>query len=84
MLELQALADMFRAFMEGRDVVATEGFRQICVAMTFIIPASVIGGLIAAGDWHETPLGQWLGLKAPDDSWAVRARDLDKDGQPDF
>jgi hypothetical protein len=41
---------------------------------------------IGMTDWHETPLGAWLGARGPDpdDCWKDRACDLDKDGIPDI
>jgi hypothetical protein len=37
-------------------------------------------------DWRDTPLAAWFGVSPqdPDADWALRARDIDKDGTPDI
>jgi hypothetical protein len=88
MQELAWLAEPLRVWLEGgswADIQATQGFRTLAVLAAALIPSTLIALGIGMTDWHETPLGVWFGAKPPqDDNWAERARDLDRDGTPDF
>ncbi|GAM99289.1 hypothetical protein U91I_02935 [alpha proteobacterium U9-1i] len=65
-----------------RDILAT----PLVATLAFLVPSSLIALGIGLTEWHETPLARWFGVRAPreDDNWTERARDLDKDGLPDF
>jgi hypothetical protein len=88
MQELAWIAETVRVWLEGgswADIKAAEGFRMLVVLAAALIPSTLIALGIGHTSWHETPLGVWFGAKPPaDDDWAERARDLDKDGAPDF
>jgi len=88
MQEVAWIAEMVRVWLEGgawADIQATRGFSTLVAMAAFLIPSTIIGLGIGRTEWHETPLGAWLGARnPPDDNWAERARDLDKDGLPDF
>jgi len=90
MQELAWLAEVVRIWLEGgtwADIQAAPGFQGLAVLAAFLIPASLI--LIGIGgwaEWRETPLAAWLGFapRDPNENWAESARDIDKDGTPDF
>lgn len=88
MQELAWIAETIRVWLEGgtfADIKATEGFRLVVAAAAWLVPSTLITLGIGMTHWHETPLGAWFGARSPDrDDWASRARDLDKDGMPDF
>lgn len=79
---------MLRVWMEGgswADIQATKGFHFVLIGAAWLVPTTVIALGIGMTEWHETPLGAWIGARRPaDDNWAERARDLDKDGVADF
>ena len=87
MQELSWIAEIIRVWLEGgswADIKATQGFMYILVGAAWLVPSTVIALGIGMTDWHETPLGMWMGARPPDDSWVERARDLDGDGLSDF
>lgn len=88
MQELAWIAETLRVWLEGgswADVQATQGFRALVLLSAAFVPSTLIALGIGMTQWHETPLGAWFGAQPPaDDNWAERARDLDKDGAPDF
>ncbi|MBL8536488.1 MAG: hypothetical protein JNM59_03705 [Hyphomonadaceae bacterium] len=88
MQELSWIAETIRVWLEGgsfADIKATEGFRMLVVLAATLVPSSLIALGIGHTQWHETPLGAWFGARpSADEGWAERARDLDKDGTPDF
>jgi hypothetical protein len=87
MQELAWLAEIARVWLEGgswAELQATDGFLSLAAVAAFLIPSTIIAFGIGLTDWHETPLGQWMGAKPPSDNWAERARDLDGDGVSDF
>ncbi|MEZ5996283.1 MAG: hypothetical protein R3C25_11080 [Hyphomonadaceae bacterium] len=88
MQEIAWIAETLRVWLEGgtwADVQATEGFQGLVMLAAALIPSTIIALGIGMTEWHETPLGAWFGARAAaDDNWAERARDIDKDGLPDF
>jgi hypothetical protein len=89
MQELAWLAEVIRVWAEGgtwADIQALPGFRMLVGAAAWLIPSTIIALGIGTMEWHETPLGRWFGARpdASAEGWAERARDLDKDGMPDF
>jgi hypothetical protein len=89
MQELAWLAEVLRVWAEGgswAEIQALPGFRSLLVLAAFLVPSTIIALGIGMTEWHETPLGRWFGAQ-PDpkeEGWSERARDLDKDGTPDF
>lgn len=88
MQELAWIAELIRLWLEGgtwADIQAARGFQMLVTLAALLVPTTIIALGIGLSEWHETPLGAWLGARGPrDDNWAERARDLDKDGLPDF
>lgn len=89
MQELAWALEPIRVWLEGgtwAEIQATAEFRTLVMLAAALIPSSLI--LIGIGGWTEwrgTPLAIWFGLaRARDEGWAERARDIDKDGAPDF
>ncbi len=90
MQELAWLFEPIRIWLEGgswREISTSPGFVLLMFSVVALIPASVI--LVGIGGWEEwrkTPLAMRFGVSSddPDAGWAERARDLDKDGTPDF
>ncbi len=90
MQELAWLLEPVRIWLEGgswREITSAPGFILLMLTVAMLIPSSVI--LVGIGGWEEwrnTPLAWRLGVSPedPDAGWAERARDLDKDGTPDF
>jgi hypothetical protein len=84
------LAEPIRIWLEGgawADIKATRGFQLLVLGAAAIVPSTLI--LIGIGgfsEWRHTPLAMWLGFnpRDPDEDWSERARDIDKDGAPDF
>ena len=80
--------------MEGGDwskIQATEGWRVLVGVACWVAPTTIIALGIGVDSWRELPVAMFLGFgRKPDDGvngeaqWAQRARDLDKDGLPDF
>ncbi len=88
MQELASIAEMIRIWLEGgtwADIQATRGFHALVASAAWLIPSTIIMLGIGMTEWHETPLGVWMGARRPHaNNWTERARDLDKDGLPDF
>lgn len=89
MEEFGWVLETIRIWIEGGDwaaIKASRGFEHLVVTLSFLVPSSVIAMGIGVSGWRETPLALWMGVRPepPDDGWAERARDLDKDGLPDF
>jgi hypothetical protein len=90
MQELSWIAEVIRIWIEGgtwQDIKAAEGFRMLVLLAAILVPSTVILlGIGGATEWRSTPLAIWLGFSPddPDENWAERARDLDKDGEPDI
>jgi hypothetical protein len=90
MQELTWLAQIIGIWLGGgswADIQAAPGFQALVLAAAVLIPSSLICvGIAGWTDWRETPLAAWLGFapRYPDENWAEKARDIDKDGTPDF
>lgn len=89
MQELVWLLEPLRIWIEGgtwAEIAASRGFVSLLGAMAFLAPSTLIALGIGLTEWRDTPLAIWLGGRRddPDEGWAERARDLDKDGLPDF
>ncbi|MGD9815689.1 MAG: hypothetical protein AB7Q23_11525 [Hyphomonadaceae bacterium] len=89
MQELMWLFEPIRIWLEGgswEEIKSSEGFMSFTVLLAALIPSSLIALGIGMTEWRETPLAAWLGVdpRDPDEGWAERARDRDKDGAPDF
>jgi hypothetical protein len=87
--ELVWLLEPIKVWLHGGSLeegMRTHGFLQLAGILAFAVPGTVIALGIGMTDWHETPLGAWLGARGPDpdDCWKDRACDLDKDGIPDI
>jgi len=89
-MDFFALLEPLRIWAHGGSLEAglrTPGFLQFAGLAAVLVPGTVIALGIGATEWHETPLGRWMGASGPDPDeahWAERARDLDKDGLPDI
>lgn len=85
---LSAIAEVVRILIEGggwAEIQAADGFRSLVGLSVWLIPPTIIALGIGMTEWHETPLGVFMGARRPEkDNWAERARDLDKDGLADF
>jgi hypothetical protein len=89
MQELAWIAEVIRIWIEGgswAEIKAAHGFQTLVGLAAFLVPSTIIALGIGLMDWHETPMGMWLGARSNEDeeNWVERARDLDKDGMPDF
>lgn len=90
MQELVWLAEPIRIWLEGgtwAEIKAAHGFQALVLLAAALVPSSLILiGIGGAGEWRESPLALWFGFgpRTEDETWAERARDLDKDGSPDF
>lgn len=87
MLELGWIAEIVRVWLEGgtmTEIGATHGFAMLLLLVAFVVTPTLIALGIGITDWHETPLGRWFGVQAPDNDWTYRAGDTDKDGLIDF
>jgi hypothetical protein len=90
MQELAWLAEVIRIWAEGgtwAEIKAAPGFAMLVGLAAALVPSSLI--LVGIGgfeEWRDTPIARWFGVSPvdPDADWAERARDIDKDGQPDF
>lgn len=82
------VAEVARVLLDGgslSDLNATHGFQMLVLVGLFLGTSTLIALGIGSTEWHETPLGAWLGARPKsDESWTERARDLDNDGHPDF
>lgn len=90
MQELAWLAEVIRIWLEGgtwAEIKAAPGFFMLVMLCAALIPSTLIAvGIGGWTEWRETPLAAWFGVdpRDPSEDWAERARDLDKDGTPDF
>ncbi|MEZ5957994.1 MAG: hypothetical protein R3C27_12385 [Hyphomonadaceae bacterium] len=89
MQELGWLLEPIRIWLEGgtwTEIKATQGFMTLAFLAAVLVPSSLIAVGMGTSEWRETPLAHWFGVdpRDPDANWAERARDLDKDGTPDF
>lgn len=89
MQELIWLLQPLRIWIDGgswAEISAAPGFVALMLLGAALIPSSLIAWGIGTASWRETPLAQWFGVakRDPDADWAERARDIDKDGYPDF
>lgn len=90
MQELAWLAEIVRIWLEGgtwADIQAAPSFRGLVGLAAWLIPSSIIlVGISGWTDWRETPMAAWFGFarRDPKENWAEEARDVDKDGLPDF
>lgn len=90
MQELVWLAEIIRMWLEGgtwADIQAAPGFRALAILAACLVPSSIILiGIQGWTDWRETPMAAWFGFarRDPKENWAEEARDIDKDGLPDF
>ncbi|MEZ5971211.1 MAG: hypothetical protein R3C31_05355 [Hyphomonadaceae bacterium] len=89
MQEIAWLLEPIRIWLEGgtwAEIKASQGFISLAMLSAVLVPSSLIALGIGTTEWRETPLAQWFGVdpRNPDADWAERARDLDKDGYPDF
>ncbi len=84
------MSEPVRIWLEGgswEEIQAAEGFRILLLLSAALVPSSLI--LLGIGgwtEWRDTPVARWFGISpvGPHENWAERARDLDKDGAPDF
>jgi hypothetical protein len=90
MQELAWLAEIVRIWLEGgtwADIQAAPGFRGLVGLAAWLVPSSIIlVGISGWTNWRETPMAAWFGVarRDPKENWAEHARDIDKDGLPDF
>jgi len=89
MQEIAWLLEPIRIWLEGgtwAEIKSSHGFMTLALLSAALIPSSLIAIGIGTTELRETPLASWFGVdpRDPDESWAARARDLDKDGTPDF
>lgn len=89
MQELAWLAEPIRIWIEGgtwAEIKAAQGFQMLVLLAAALVPSTLIALGIGMTEWRETPLAIWFGWggRDEDEDWAERARDLDKDGAPDF
>jgi hypothetical protein len=89
MQELAWLAEVVRIWLEGgtwAEIKAAPGFGMLLLLAAALLPSSLIMiGIWGVQDWRRTPFAAWFGVHPdPDAGWSERARDLDKDGTPDF
>lgn len=90
MQELAWLLEVIRIWAEGgtwAEIKAAPGFIMLVTLGAVLVPSSLIlVGIGGLEEWPKTPMARWFGVAptAPDSDWAERARDLDKDGLPDF
>ena len=87
---LSWIAELIRIWAEGgtwAEIKAAPGFAMLVMLAAALVPSSLILiGIGGAEEWRATPMARWFGISPvdPDANWAERARDLDKDGQPDI
>ena len=89
MQELAWAAEIVRIWLEGGtwdEIQAAPGFRALVLTAAFVVPSSLIViGIAGWTEWRATPFAIWFGLvRDPEEGWSERARDIDKDGAPDF
>ncbi len=90
MQELAWLAEIVRIWLDGgtwAEIKAAPGFMALLLLAAVLVPSSLIAiGISGWTDWRETPIAAWFGIarRDPNEDWAERARDIDKDGMPDF
>lgn len=89
MQEIAWLLEPIRIWLEGgtwAEIKSSQGFMTLAFLSAALIPSSLIALGIGTTDLRETPLASWFGVspRDPDEHWTERARDLDKDGTPDF
>jgi hypothetical protein len=90
MQELAWLADIIRIWLEGgtwADIQKAPGFAGLLGLAAWLVPSSLILiGIHGWTEWRETPIATWFGFarRDPKENWAEEARDIDKDGLPDF
>lgn len=90
MQELIWLAEPIRIWLEGgtwAEIRSAHGFQMLVLLAAALIPSSIIlVGIGGAHEWRESPLALWFGLgpRPEEENWTERARDIDKDGAPDF
>lgn len=88
MQELIWLLEPVGVWLDGgsmKEIAATEGFLMLALLGAVLAPSTLIAWGMGASDWRETPLAGYFGAgEDPDEGWAERARDRDKDGLPDF
>ena len=90
MQELAWLAEIVRIWLDGgtwADIQKAQGFQALVGVAAWRVPSSLIlVGIGGCTDWRETPLAAWFGFarRDPKENWAEEARDIDKDGLPDF
>lgn len=86
---MQEVAELIRIWLEGgswKDILAADGFQLVVATACWVVPASIVALAFGVDSWRQLPLAAALGFSPPakDEDWAERARDLDKDGLPDF
>jgi hypothetical protein len=87
---LTGLAEIIRIWLDGgtwADIQKAHGSQALVGLAVWLVPSSIIlVGISGWSDWRETPLAAWLGFapRDPNENWAEEARDIDKDGMPDF
>ena len=89
MHELAWIVEPIKVWLHGgtlQEIIHTRGFFSLLSGAALLIPSSIIMLGIGLDDWSETPLARYFGFGPPADEggWAERARDIDKDGAPDF
>lgn len=90
MQELAWLAEIVRIWLDGgtwTEIKAAPGFMALLLLAAVLVPSSLIAiGISGWTGWRETPMAAWFGFagRDPNEDWAEKARDIDKDGMPDF
>jgi hypothetical protein len=86
--ELVWLIEPIQVWLRGgslHEITHTNGFIALLVIAALLGPSTIIMLGIGLDDWADTPLGRYFGATPSDDgAWTQSARDIDKDGMPDF
>ncbi|MDX2238805.1 MAG: hypothetical protein NW203_14675 [Hyphomonadaceae bacterium] len=88
MQELVWLIEPIQVWLRGGsldEITHTNGFIALLVIAAALVPSTIIMLGIGLDEWADTPLGRYFGAAPSDDgAWTDSARDIDKDGMPDF
>lgn len=86
MQELGWIAEVVGAWLAGAswaEINAMPGFKMLFALACWVVGPSLVA-LGLGTSFHETIWGKWVGAEAPNNDWAYRAGDIDKDGLTDF
>jgi hypothetical protein len=90
MQELAWLGEVIGLWLRGAswaEIKAAPGFLMLVMVSAALVPSTfILLGIGGSTEWRNTPLATWFGVshEDPDADWALRARDIDKDGTPDI